>query len=110
MHHMTTLSIGVLLSIGAGVAGCLAQQNPAPGSGFATWDSKKGAWSDGRLSGPAPSAQSSDMSTEAGIRAQADRIFPFVSQTPKREAWIANRMMEQLDRQRGNSLSIRINR
>jgi hypothetical protein len=52
------------------------------------------------------------MSTAAGIRAQADRIFG-VWTTPRqqqqKEMWIANRLSEQLDRQRGNSLSIRVN-
>jgi hypothetical protein len=110
MRHVVTLSIGVLLSVGTGVVVCLAQQKPAPGSGFATWDSKKGAWSDGTVGRPEASVQSSDLGTEAGIRAQADRIFPFVSQTPQREMWIANHMSEQQDRQRGNSLSIRVNR
>ena len=51
-----------------------------------------------------------EMSTEAGIRAQADRIYPWASQSEQRELWIANRMSEQLDRQYGNSYSLRINR
>lgn len=53
------------------------------------------------------------MSTEAGIRAQADRIFGLWLTPPQRERkeiWIADRLSEQLDRQRGNSLSVRVNR
>jgi len=114
MNRIITLSITAL--IGTFVILCsaaLAQQNPEPGSGFATWDSKKGAWSDGSVSRGSEPAPATDMNTEAGIRAQADRIFgAWVSQSRQhqKEMWIANRMIEQLDRQRGNSLSFRVNR
>ena len=58
------------------------------------------------------SPQPIDMSTEAGIRAQADRIFgPGIgAHSRPKEMWIANRMSEQLDRQRGGSLSLRVSR
>jgi len=108
MHRIATPSIAAL--IGTGVilsSAALAQQNQIPGSGFATWDKTKGAWSDGSVSRPAP-VQASDMSTEAGIRAQAAKVFPFVSQSRQREMWIADRLSEQLDRQHGNSYSIRV--
>jgi len=57
-----------------------------------------------------PTQPNYEMSTEAGIRAQADRIYPWASQSEQRELWIANRMSEQWDRQYGNSYSLRINR
>lgn len=53
-------------------------------------------------------AELHDMSTEEGIRAIALRIFPYVSQTPQRERWIADRMSEQLDRVQPNSLNIHV--
>jgi len=111
MNRIITLSTtafigtGIILSSAAS-----AQQTPGPGSGFATWGSKKGAWSDGSVSRVSQPVPATDMSTEAGIRAQADRIFGPGTQGPRKEMWIANRMSEQLDRQRGNSLSIRVNR
>jgi hypothetical protein len=49
-----------------------------------------------------------DMSTEEGIRAQAERIYPWLSQSAERERWIADKISEQLDRQRGNAYSIRV--
>ncbi len=80
-------------------------------SGQATWDSKRGGWIDGsnNLRPPTPRANT-DMSTEAGIRAQADRIFPWVSQSEQRELWIADKLLEQLDRERGSHVSVRVGR
>jgi hypothetical protein len=53
------------------------------------------------------------LGTEAGIIAQADRIFGVWTtawQRQQKEMWIANRLSEALDRQRGNSYSIGISR
>jgi hypothetical protein len=60
--------------------------------------------------GREPRQPNYDMSTEAGIRAQAYRIFPWGRQSQQRELWIADRMSEQLDRQAGNSYSVRVKR
>jgi hypothetical protein len=63
-----------------------------------------------RNGGPPPPEPAYNMNTELGIRAQALRIYPWASQSEQRELWIANRMSEQLDREAGNSYSVRVNR
>jgi len=55
-----------------------------------------------------PPALHTDMSTEKGIRDQADRIFPFISQSERKEQWIAERLSDQLDRVQPNSLNIHV--
>jgi hypothetical protein len=57
---------------------------------------------------PLPTDPKYNMSTEAGIRAQATRIYPWASQSEQRELWIADRMSEHLDREAGNSYSVRV--
>ena len=47
--------------------------------------------------------------TEARIRAQALRIFPWTMQAEQREQWIADRLSEQLDRQAARSYAVQIN-
>jgi hypothetical protein len=51
-----------------------------------------------------------NMNTERGIRAQAERIYPWASQSEQRELWVADRMSEQLDREAGKSYTIRVKR
>jgi hypothetical protein len=63
-----------------------------------------------RLGWKPPPEPEDNMNTVRGIRAQANRSFPWASQSEERELWIASRMSEQLDREGGNSYSVRVNR
>jgi hypothetical protein len=89
MSRIVTLSTAILMTI-AGTGVVLSE-------------------TDGNF-GREPRQPNYDMSTEAGIRAQAYRIFPRGRQSQQRELWIADRMSEQLDRQAGNSYSVRVKR
>ncbi len=88
MSRIITLSISLLMAIGSTdvVLSQTAQQNSLEAANQLT------------------------ASMEAGIRVQALKIYPWMSQSQQRELWIADRMSEQLDRQAGNSYTVRVKR